>query len=44
LAAEAHLLHELVEGLTLVGGGLNHLAQFETGYVLQQENGAHYPA
>ena len=44
LATEAHPLNELVERLTFVGSGLNHLAQFETGYVLQQENGTRHPA
>ena len=29
IATEAHPLHEFVEGLAFVGGGLNHLAQFE---------------
>ena len=44
LATEAHPLNELVKRLTFVGGGLNYLAQFETGYVLQQENGTRHPA
>jgi len=43
LATEAHPLHEFVEGLAFVGGGLNHLAQFEVGDVLQQEDGSHHP-
>jgi hypothetical protein len=39
LASEAHPLDEFVESLAFVGRGLNHLAQFEVGDVLQQEDG-----
>jgi hypothetical protein len=34
LATEAHPLHEFVEGLAFVGGGLDYLPQFEVGDVL----------
>src|SRR5262249_10436150 len=44
LATEAYPLHEFVEGFAFVGGGLNQLAQFEVGDVLQQEDGPHHPA
>jgi len=44
LATEAHPLHEFVEGLAFVGGGLDHLAQFEVGDVLQQKDGPHHPS
>jgi hypothetical protein len=44
LATEAHPLHEFVEGLAFVGGGLDYLPQFEVGDVLQQKDGPHHPS